>query len=210
LSLFICFPLICIHTLHPRTSIRFFFLIRLIMPQVKILGKYLDGWQFFLFPTITLGVECALKCFAGKIKLSQQRNWRMTKIKCVYSSSMPSNMVCMGMPWTFNPEVRHDALEDRKTKIINISRSMHKRLLISSKFYMVSEGKHWRLLDIRRPWRSTINAIGGSYKQLWPNHRTPNVLKSVLDNTRRWSKIDITPLFEFRFNEWPHVGKVIS
>jgi hypothetical protein len=36
--------------------------------------------------------------------------------------------------------VQYDALEDRMIKIINISRSMHNRPLISSKSYMVSKG----------------------------------------------------------------------
>jgi hypothetical protein len=54
------------------------------------------------------------------------------------------------------------------------------------------------------PWsydsnQSRIKTIRGSYKQLCPNHRVQHVLKSVLDNTQRWSKTNIAPLFELHF-----------
>jgi hypothetical protein len=37
-----------------------------------------------------------------------------------------------------------------------------------------------------------------------------HILKSVLDSTQRWSKTDIATLFNSIFDEWPHIGKVIS
>jgi hypothetical protein len=52
--------------------------------------------------------------------------------------------------------VQHDALEDRTIKIINISGSMHKKPLTSSKFYMVSKEKHCILLDIWKIHEVTI------------------------------------------------------
>jgi hypothetical protein len=39
-------------------------------------------------------------------------------------------------------------LEDRMIKIVNISGSMRKKPPITSKFCMVSKGKHWIFLDI--------------------------------------------------------------
>jgi hypothetical protein len=41
-------------------------------------------------------------------------------------------------------------------KIINVSGSMHEKLSISSKFSMVSKGKHWIFLDIYKPHEAMI------------------------------------------------------
>jgi hypothetical protein len=107
--------------------------------------------------------------------------------------------------WIFNTEVQHDALEDTMIKIISVSRSMRKKPPISSKFCMVSKIKHWVFFGyLEAPWcydsnKSIIKKIRGSYKRLWPNHRVQHVLKSVLDSTQRWSKMDIAPLFELCF-----------
>jgi hypothetical protein len=54
----------------------------------------------------------------------------------------------MGETLNLHMEVQHDTLEDRMIKIINISGSMCEKLSISSKFCMVSKGKHWVFLDI--------------------------------------------------------------
>jgi hypothetical protein len=41
-------------------------------------------------------------------------------------------------------------------KIVNISGSMSEKLWVSSKFCMVSKGKHWIFLDIWKPDEVTI------------------------------------------------------
>jgi hypothetical protein len=66
----------------------------------------------------------------------------------MYSSSMPRKILIMGETLNLQHEVQHDALEDRIIKIINISGSMHKKLLISSNFCVVSKEKHLILLYI--------------------------------------------------------------
>jgi hypothetical protein len=43
---------------------------------------------------------------------------------------MPSKMLSMRETLNLQHEVQHDALEDRMIKIINISRSMHNKVLI--------------------------------------------------------------------------------
>jgi hypothetical protein len=53
-------------------------------------------------------------------------------------------------------EVQHDVLEDKMIKIVNITGSMRKKALISSKFFMVSKEKHWIFLDIYKHHEVTI------------------------------------------------------
>jgi hypothetical protein len=44
--------------------------------------------------------------------------------------------------------LQHGSAKDRMIKIVNISGSMPKKPQFSSKFCMVSKGKHWIFLDI--------------------------------------------------------------